>query len=214
MAAADAGSVIYDSLRFSSYGRDGTFGVTLAVMPSAPRWGLKFGGTLTFPYIPFSADPSYATAGDHFLLSNGSEPELRSYKSDGTLERVVKLGRATRTVTDNDKLRLRTKLLDESIDGNDRRRIESFLAEVPMGSSLPVYQAILGDDEHNAWLEVYRAPGDEAVRWDVITADGLWLGTVGMPQRFRPTHIGVSFVLGVKRDELGVERIQRYKLIR
>jgi hypothetical protein len=42
-------------------------------------------------------------------------------------------------------------------------------------------------------------------RWDVISPDRGWLGTVRMPERFRPVQVGTDWVLGVARDAFGVE---------
>ena len=42
--------------------------------------------------------------------------------------------------------------------------------------------------------------------------EGRLLGSVQMPERFRPTHIGADFVLGVARDEMDVERVRLYTL--
>lgn len=43
--------------------------------------------------------------------------------------------------------------------------------------------------------------------WDIIAADGRYLGAVTVPERFRITRITDDRVLGVTRDELDVERV-------
>jgi hypothetical protein len=50
------------------------------------------------------------------------------------------------------------------------------------------------------------------MRWTVFDADGRMLGDIVFPTRFRPLHSGGDFVLGVWKDQLGVERVGMYGL--
>src|SRR5687767_12566531 len=211
---ADAGTMIRDSLRFFWYRADGSFGGPLTVLPDAERWGLLAGGVVDFPYIPFATNPIWAAAGDRFYLAAGRSAELTSWRKDGKLERIIRWQRPARAVTSEMKEQLRTHLLASVRDANARRRQETFLAEAPIATELPGYQSLLIDEDENAWLEVYRPPWEVEPSWDVLTRDGRWLGTVRTPSGFRPMQIGRDFVLGVSRDELGVERIQSFALIR
>lgn len=55
----------------------------------------------------------------------------------------------------------------------------------------------------------------EPVRYDVFEADGTYLGAVEAPTGFRPRPrpvFGRSFVWAVERDDLGVERVHRYRI--
>jgi hypothetical protein len=38
------------------------------------------------------------------------------------------------------------------------------------------------------------------------------LGSVAVPEGFRPTHIGQDFILGVEKDDLDVESVRQYTL--
>ena len=66
------------------------------------------------------------------------------------------------------------------------------------------------------WLQLYRgeSEADEPVRWLVLAADGTWLGTVGLPDRFRIVDIEMDAVLGVWYDELDVQHPQALRLER
>ena len=55
----------------------------------------------------------------------------------------------------------------------------------------------------------------EPLRYDVFEADGTYLGAVVPPEGFSPSAppvFGRSFVWAVERDDLGVERVRRYRL--
>ena len=44
--------------------------------------------------------------------------------------------------------------------------------------------------------------------WEVFSPDGTWLGQVFLPGRFSVMEVGTDYVLGVHRDDLGVESVQ------
>ncbi len=55
----------------------------------------------------------------------------------------------------------------------------------------------------------------QPLRYDVFEADGTYLGAVDLPEGFSlsaPPVFGRSFVWAVERDDLGVERVRRYRL--
>ena len=80
------------------------------------------------------------------------------------------------------------------------------------------------------WTEGQRVPNEEhdptnpesapftwvePLRYDVFEADGTYLGAVVPPEGFSPSAppvFGRSFVWAVERDDLGVERVRRYRL--
>ena len=49
---------------------------------------------------------------------------------------------------------------------------------------------------------------------DVFRPDGIYLGTVKLPHDLRRIEIGPDYVLGVARDELGIEHVRMYGLDR
>ena len=79
------------------------------------------------------------------------------------------------------------------------------------------------DDEGRRW-DVPARPGSDApsghVVWlssglhDVFRPDGAYLGTVKLPHELEVTEVGEDYVLGVTRDEMGVEYIRLYRLER
>jgi hypothetical protein len=71
----------------------------------------------------------------------------------------------------------------------------------------------------NRSRSVFRTPGPVrtqtmavATRWDVIDANGRWITTVDLPERFTPVEIGADYVAGPARDEDEVEQVLVYRL--
>lgn len=81
----------------------------------------------------------------------------------------------------------------------------------------------VGDDQGRRW-EVPAPPDfEESSGWvvwlpsglhDVFRPDGVYLGTVKLPHDLDVMEIGPDYVLGVARDELGVEYVQLFGLER
>ena len=89
-------------------------------------------------------------------------------------------------------------------------------AALPSPVARPAYAEMLVDPSAAVWLELYRGRSeqDRPQEWLILDADGTWLGTVEVPDRFRVTDITVDAVLGVWRDEMDVEHPQVLRLTR
>ena len=55
---------------------------------------------------------------------------------------------------------------------------------------------------------------DETSSWDIFDPQGIWLGLVHTPPRFVLYEVGEDYLLGMWRDELEVEYVQMYGLVR
>ena len=93
-----------------------------------------------------------------------------------------------------------------------RRTVEA----LPAPTTRPAYAAMLVDPSGAVWLELFRAGSeqDEPQEWLILAADGTWLGTIEVPDRFSVTDITMDAVLGVWRDEVDVEHPQVLRLTR
>jgi hypothetical protein len=59
-----------------------------------------------------------------------------------------------------------------------------------------------------------RSDGLGGPQWDVFDAEGRFLGSLRLPERFRITRITDDWVVGVQQNELDVERVTRLRLLR
>ncbi|MGH7577843.1 MAG: hypothetical protein ACREM1_22320 [Longimicrobiales bacterium] len=121
-----------------------------------------------------------------------------------------------------------TELIETAVTGHDvpaaRPALRRVLEELPRSGTVPAFgwpdygpsygPILMLDDDQNLWVAEYYMPGEARNARTVFAADGTWLGTVELPDRFSPTHIGSDFILGVWRDELDVEHIRLYELVK
>ena len=119
----------------------------------------------------------------------------------------------------------------------DRSELSLTNGRQPVVDSLSIAESFFLDDEGFLWVRRLPVGDDEGRRWDVpappdyeepsgwvvwlssglhdvFRPDGVYLGTMRLPQGFDVMEIGSDYVLGVARDEMGVEYVQVYGLER
>jgi hypothetical protein len=92
-----------------------------------------------------------------------------------------------------------------------RQRCETDIRHLPPQSEYPVFRDIAVDSVGTVWVATYSdsAPSDSTV-WLVIGSAAYAIGKAILPADFRITQIGRSYVLGIARDSLGVQRVQEF----
>ena len=86
-------------------------------------------------------------------------------------------------------------------------------ASMPIPETMPAYRSFIVSDDASLWVEHYTLPEEQPI-WAVFRDEGRYLGDVQTPIGARVTHIGDDFVLVVWEDELGLEQVQMYELIK
>ncbi|MEX0893697.1 MAG: 6-bladed beta-propeller, partial [Gemmatimonadota bacterium] len=110
-----------------------------------------------------------------------------------------------------------TRQLEATVERYPEERqaeVRRTLGEVPAADSLPAYGALHADPEGNLWVERYGFPWDDARVLDVFDREGRWLGQVSAPVGVTIRGIGRDYVLGMTTDELGVQRVVLYDLVK
>ncbi len=159
-----------------------------------------------FPYVAVHQDGFYYGSSDAYVIG--------FYSADGRLRRLVEVARPNLPVTSGDIERYKQELFDDADDEAERQRYERLYADMPFPETMPAYETFRVDAGGNLWVGDYRKPGDDQPRWTVFDPDGVMLGVVETPQGFRVYEIGNDYVLGRWTDELDVEHVQLYELVK
>ena len=205
--------VLQGQFHYLRYAPNGTPLGRLFTLTTRPRWVNEYGGSRQFPFIPFTPEPLFATRGTEILVFRGPAAEIDVVDTTGRQVRRIRWpGAGARRVADVWERYTETSLETFTDEGQRQRYAHFYRQELPLPETVPAVEALLVDADGNLWARRFRLPWEAARQWDVLAADGRWLGTVETPTSLGVTQIGPDFVLGTHRDSLGVERVRLHRL--
>ena len=173
------------------------------------------GPTLVFVGTPmFGRTTGYGIRGNQFLVASNDNYEVRVHGQDGSLLSIVRRQHIFLEVTDSDIAVLREEQLGGDAPPGMRQTMIGVLDATPIRETMPAYERIVLDQIGNLWVEEFRRPNDTVRKWTVFNTEGAMLGTLSVPDRFVIHDVGGDFVLGKWTDELDIEHVQMYELIK
>ena len=158
--------------------------------------------------------------GDHVVASPNDRYEIRVFRADGKLARIVRRSHVPQAPTEADRAPFVEKQLSyyegsdipEAIVERARQEFET----TPFAATFPAFSSVLGDATGHLWVEEYKLPRDDrpGTLWTVFDPEGQALGFVQTPDGLEIDEIGEDYILGWVEDELGVESVQLWPLER
>ncbi|UCF19484.1 MAG: hypothetical protein JSU87_16430 [Gemmatimonadota bacterium] len=198
--------------------RDGAVRDTLGRFPGGEVYLRTSGGAeihVMASARAFGRFAQHAVYENGFYFSTSDSYEVGFYSSAGQLVRIVRRNQPNLQVTAEDIERYKEERLENAGgDGTTRDFVEQSLAHMPFPETYPAHGSLVVDAVGNLWVEGYRRPGDERPRWTVFDSTGRMLGVVETPERFTIHQIGSDFVLGRWADDVDVEHVRLYELIK
>ena len=161
--------------------------------------------------VPFGLSTTFALQDTLIDVGNPERYEIRAYRTDGTLARILRRPVAREWLTRAELDRMEADEL-ASVDARGKERLQAAWRDAPAPSLKPAFGAIHADRNGNLWVEhvrVVRADGGTA---DVFDALGRLLGSVALPRGLQVTRIGPDYVVGVWRDDMDLEHVRMYRL--
>ena len=171
---------------------------------------------------PYGRNASAAVFGDRWYYGSGDSWEIEVYSADGALTHLFRRDEPNRSVTQ--------EWIDEytptALTTTDVQRVTLLRRGASSGSglvstrpgvifpeTLPAYRSFMASDDGSLWVENYTLPGEQP-SWVVFRDDGRYLGEVETPIGAEVTHIGDDFVLVIWENDLGIEQVRMYELIK
>ena len=189
----------------------------------------EWGTSSASAHVPFSPVFQWTVhPGGRFVTGLPSEYRINVPRDDG----VLRIERATEPVPVLDKERAHER---ERVERYMRETDPNWSWNgPPIPDHKPFYQELLAGRDGRIWVRLWTEasrvenenhdPDDprsapvtwvEPLRYDVFEPDGTHLGVVVPPDEFTPYVNPVfdgDYVWGVTRDELGVQRVVRYRI--
>lgn len=159
------------------------------------------------PY-PFDRSAFDFAWGDLVVITTNDRYEIRAYRTDGSLARIVRRDHEARAPT-------RADLRDAVARQNpDRPEALDAVGDMPLVEAFPAFDRVFVDRLGYLWVREYRLPGERHRLWTVFDPEGRVLGLVEMPGSFTVEEIGEDYILGTREDELDIEYVESWPLDR
>ena len=172
---------------------DGTLYASLGRLPYGEAYFSEtWGGDMQHP---FQRRTVGAVWGDLLAVGVQDSYEIKAFAADGSLVRIVRRDWDPRTPTQAE--------YDERAPWG-----------VPPVDAFPAFGEILSDRAGYLWVREYGMSGEGAAVWTVFDSAGRVQGLVETPSGLDVFEIGEEYVLGLMKDELGVEYVQVWALDR
>jgi hypothetical protein len=221
-----------DSIRFAWFDRNGAMQSVIDTLPLEERDWVKAGEGVGYSTAPFSNLLAFAVNDDFFATSYGPGYEIEVRRIADMTSRIFRITGRERTIDDADVGKYREFALQRLRNEDERRRRETSLREAD-GKPMPAFGEMRYDRAGNLWAREYdhldavashdfsrylpkaKPPVLETSRrWLVFGPDGRYLGDLSLPPNFTVHEIGHDWILGVWRDELDVQSVRLYPLIK
>ncbi|MDE2678943.1 MAG: hypothetical protein OXI76_13670 [Gemmatimonadota bacterium] len=170
---------------------------------------------------PFGKGPRYSVAAGRLAVVDTERFDVRSVSlDDGAVTAILRRDEPVREVAEEDVDAYVEWMTDVSAGAG--LHVPPGLAEQPMASTLPALKSIHLDAGGNLWVEPHSRHGSGTGPFQVYTPGGEWLGTVAVPSGLQQENVGLpvsfeigdDYILGVWRDEIGVEYVRMYRLMK
>jgi hypothetical protein len=166
-----------------------------------------------FP-LPFSITPLATVGDDRIFINTGRGSEILELNLSGEIRQIARLREPEQMATEEDRMKFAEAYLAWMAEGEVKSAALATYGEMPLPDRMPVFQALVADDEGWIWAELYRIGASEVAEWRVFDDAGRGRGTVEMPADLRVLQIGSDFILGLWQDDFRVEHVQLYELTR
>jgi hypothetical protein len=203
---------------------DDTLGVA-GFFPGPTYHYTEFQGRVGRNVVPFTGSTRFAITGDRVAVGSPDRYEVRILRPDGALERIFRRTFDEVRVTQADIAWLMERRLGEVEGADNQRLVRQAFRDLRYAPTMPAFGVptwtsgrepggpdILADAAGNLWTFDHYRPGEYRNRFSVFSPEGVWLGTVALPELFTPSQIGPDFILGTWTDDLGFAHIRRYRL--
>ena len=210
---SEIAAVVRDTALYAQVSREGEVLDSIGRFPSIEFYMLGTDQRAAATSLPFGRRTYAAVHGQTAYLGSSDNYEILRYTADGRLAGIVRVAHEHLPVTQEDIELEKADRLGDS-DANWRRTLERMFAEMPIPSTMPAFDGLETDALGNLWVREAVRPGAPDAVWTLFDAQGRIMGTALTPADLSVVEIGADYLLGMWRDDLDVEHVQLYELIK
>jgi hypothetical protein len=193
---------------------EGEVRVSLGVFPGSEGYAVvPPDGGYTGIGVPFGRDVAFAVGRDRIVVGTDDAFSFRHYDASGAVVRVIRLDQQSAPV---DPAELESIIA--GIRSRDIGRLTPYrdqaLAEMPRHTTKPAFRSPLIDRDLNLWVRSYANSFPGSASWTVFDPEGKLVALVELPGILEVLDVTETQLLATVRDELGVERVRLYDLLK
>lgn len=184
-------------------------------------------GRIYMGFRAFGSQSAPAVGKDRIFIGFQDRYEIQILGPEGSLQQIIRRAFEPFRVGEEDVDWLRERALSRAEGAEAKRQVrrgyqELEYSEVMPAFGTPLFNAgveeggpdMLVDVDGHLWVFEYYRPGEYRNRFSIFSPAGVWLGTMTLPDRLKPSKIGEDFILGTVTDELGFVHIRKHRLVR
>jgi len=222
-----------DSTVLVAFNLDGSRRSVIDTLPrQISNWMLGPEGA-GYSVAPFSPTLSATSSGRLLATGLGDRFEIEIRDSSGAVVRLLRVPGLERPVGSSEVDAFLQYVLNPWRGNADERQQLEQKVNAAIDQLLPAFAELRFDADGNLWARAFDnldavafydysrfGPGIERPtlvhlrRWMVVDPDGRYLGVVETPPNFTVYEIGSDHILGVWRDELDIQYVREYPLVK
>jgi len=163
---------------------------------------------------PFRRDGYVAIRDDRIYAGDSDRFDIALYSGTGVLRQRIRMAGANAPLTAEDvQVHIDATLAAQS-EEERKRLLRTSLEQTPFPDSYPAFAALVPDDDGHLWVAESPRAGSAERHWLVFDSSGRWLGRVIAPARTRVLRASAGRLLARHVDELGVQTIRDYRIVK
>jgi hypothetical protein len=186
---------------------------TVVTVPGSESWVISSGSgenrSITVWGVPLGPSSSYAAHDSLIYAGDNARYEVNAYRPNGTMVRSIRRAGEPPPVTDEILAGVKARFL-EGVPPERLAEQQDLWGKFPKHDHMPAYDDFAFDTEGNLWVIQSRVLRSEPATADVFDTTGRLLGSVHLPASFTPFEVGPDYVLGLWRDDVGLEHVRMY----
>lgn len=157
--------------------------------------------------------------GELVVISPTSRYEIRAFRADGSLARIVRREHVSRAPDEADLaayVEWQMSALESVLPASALPEARESLESTRLAETFPAFASIMSDAVGHLWVQEYDYPREArpAPLWSVYDPEGRLLGFVETPRNLALHEIGEDYILGSTSDDFDVEYVQLWPLDR
>ncbi len=207
-----------DRMALHLFARGGSHSGEIASVEGMERYSI---GNSAGPH-PISPMAFFAVGNDRIYTGESLSPSVRVFDSEGTLVREMNWQPEEGVSPDAASQIVIDAIVSEADPDraqNTRERLEAF----PIADRVSVFWGLMADEAGFLWIRPFdpskhslslgARPGTGG-NWLILSFTGLPVTSVAVPDDLKPTFVGSDALVGIRRDEHGVESVCAFELTR